>query len=864
MSVSAETVTLFDAAALGCDGSRLYMGGDWSGKTVYNLPADAEQLKSSEEAFVNGNKELRIYSDAFNSASADGKFVFTFGWVGSTGQFQLALGATTDSKENNIVDYVDVNSYANSTFTVNMSDFDGTKWNQQTSMSAQEAADKLKAAGYITLHGHNYDIVKVEYEYTPEGGDVETTFSGSKEIKNLTFAFGENWYDVAKNGADASKALWIKPKYMPNVQAGDEIHITFESDGGQANFVYLDSDNNWQKRGDNNSVSPDWIDVISKSHTYVFKITSATLAEEMAANGLWVDGKQNTVAKVVFVYNKHAEDIEGDIVADGGEDPQPPVEENFTSRVLWQTGDQILSAKGETTSIVFDSNWMSRYGLQDGDADRLDQAFHIPAEKFFTSDADATNADLDDCIVVTYKEANPGAQASFYFQDPLDEDVWFKRGCGDANTVVDSYAVDGTVFYRYLLNYRMVAALRHNGLWIDGNNGSEIVKVELRNYSNEALDDSFPYFTGKTKQDIDPSKADRGYVVDDEGDNRSFGYDNLKRVRPVAFTNYNNGERIILTFRPVAENAELRLQYIRPYSANLKVAQALTGTDSGILTIGTPGEDGLVDVVYRPTQREIRALKFNGLFLDGNGLELVEISFGEEDPGDMQNDIYVHNDWMTLGHDGEDGKIYEGDSYSSGEVKIYVSNSHFQRAKENNWLGMENGEYKGYKLTFHFPWSGGAWLNLYYDANNIADQNRDPLNWYYESAYGSGMPKAAPFRAPEDEPSATGTYYNINDIPAGENVYYDQHLSHDDVEKLLNYGMWIEGGNADMQSVRLRSRLSVSGVESAVEDDLTDSVIDLNLPYEAYTLDGRRVADIEAAGIYIVRQGSKVVKMIRR
>lgn len=84
------------------------------------------------------------------------------------------------------------------------------------------------------------------------------------------------------------------------------------------------------------------------------------------------------------------------------------------------------------------------------------------------------------------------------------------------------------------------------------------------------------------------------------------------------------------------------------------------------------------------------------------------------------------------------------------------------------------------------------------------------------------------------------------------------------MEKLLNYGMWIEGGNADMQSVRLRSRLSVSGVESAVEDDLIDAVIDLNLPYEAYTLDGRRVADIEAAGIYIVRQGSKVVKMIRR
>ena len=152
--------------------------------------------------------------------------------------------------------------------------------------------------------------------------------------------------------------------------------------------------------------------------------------------------------------------------------------------------------------------------------------------------------------------------------------------------MADAYNVNGKVFYRYILNYRMVAALRHNGLWIDGNNGSEIEKVELRNYSNEALDDSFPYFVGTTKQDLDPAKGDRGYVVTDEGDNRMFGWNNMKRIRPIAFTNYANGERIVFTFKKTADNARLRLQFIRPYSANMKVAQGLTGTEDGVMTVG--------------------------------------------------------------------------------------------------------------------------------------------------------------------------------------------------------------------------------------------------------------------------------------
>lgn len=807
----------------------------------------------SGSTYLEGN-EIEVSNDAMGSLSVGDQIKVSFT---NTEEGEIKISIDTDNGTATLFEDYHVAAGAGSVaFDVTETFING----YQKSRKFKLMAKKLTITSVDAIEGEGGgDEPDPEQPEQPENPD-DGTFSGVAEIQGLTFQMADNWYDVAVNGADATKALWIKPAYMPAVQAGDEIRVYFAYDGGQANFVFLDSDNNWNKRGDNNSTDPDWIDYISGNTAYTFKIQSDARAAEMAANGLWVDGKQNSVVKVEFVYNKHAEEV-GEIVAD--DQPEPPVEEgNFTTRVLWKEGETITSAKGDDTSLVFDSNWMSRYGLQDGDADRLDQAFHIPASKFYTAGADDTNADLDDCIVVTYKSANPQGQASFYFKD--NDGVWFKRGCGDSNTVVDAYNVDGKVFYRYILNYRMVAALRHNGLWIDGNNGSEIEKVELRNYSNKALDDSFPYFVGTTKQDLDPTKGDRGYVVNDEGGNREFGWNNMKRIRPVAFTNYANGERIVFTLKKTADNALMRLQFIRPYSANMKVAQGLTGTEEGILEVGAADDNGLVDVVYRPTQREIRALKFNGLFLDGEGLELVEISFGEENPGDMQNDLYVHNDWMTLGHDDE-GKVYEGDLYTSDNVHIYVSHTHFKRAAENDWLAVNGlGRYEGYRLTFHFPWSGGARMSLTYDPDNISDINRDPLNWYYEAAYGSGLATAG-LRAPGDDvPAESGTYYDIDDIPAGQNVYYNQPLTHEDVTNLLNYGMWIHGGNADLQSVLLRSPISVSGVDSAVEDELMDAVIDLNAPYEAYTIDGRRVADIEAPGLYILRQGNKVVKMMRR
>lgn len=237
MSVSAETVTLFDAEALGCDANRLYMGpgeGDsnngWGG-TVFTLPEDNDKMSSSDKSFVDHAKVLKIYNDALKSGDKDAVFHFTFGWADGA-EFQFALGDNSD-KSNNIIDYTGVSN--GSSMDVRLSDFTGDKWNQTTSMSAEDAAAKLKAAGYITIDGHHYDIVKITYEYTPgEGEDPRPVGeSGTVNITNIAQSLGLNgdWshmpddpdskYENFKDGV-----VWIKPAYLPNVQVGDCVQIT--------------------------------------------------------------------------------------------------------------------------------------------------------------------------------------------------------------------------------------------------------------------------------------------------------------------------------------------------------------------------------------------------------------------------------------------------------------------------------------------------------------------------------------------------------------------------------------------------------------------------------------------------------------
>ena len=78
------------------------------------------------------------------------------------------------------------------------------------------------------------------------------------------------------------------------------------------------------------------------------------------------------------------------------------------------------------------------------------------------------------------------------------------------------------------------------------------------------------------------------------------------------------------------------------------------------------------------------------------------------------------------------------------------------------------------------------------------------------------------------------------------------------ISTLKERGMILKGQNATLTSVQVVK----SGVSGIDEFKATDTRIDFNAPVEIYTLDGRRVDEM-AKGIYILRQGNKVMKVIK-
>lgn len=638
----------------------------------------------------------------------------------------------------------------------------------------------------------------------------------------------------------------------------------------------IGSDAQYQLRyGGNADANLPNADAVGFSNGPIEYTVETSTAASLKTNGLIVKGQNYTINKIYILGETDGTEIP---VGPGEEIEDLPDYMTRTVHVLWEAGKGsqypyvTLDGNGSLDQIKFGSEWLAgQEPSKNTDGESHRKGVHLPASLF-------PEVNLDDKIVVTFADYN-NATASFYYLDTNGD--WFTRGTGDANNVATEFQVNHAVQTRQIVNYRGAGALKTNGLWIDGVN-AEIKKIEYVNYNNKALsnDDTsdFPRFKGDPIQDFDnvDFNQPRGFnVTQNDAEYPSELTSELRRVRPRAFTNYRNGERIRFVFEQTADKPWFRINFVRPNSANMRVSQGLTGTDDGIFNSGfEETEEGLV-ATYIPTQREIRALTVNGLFLDGAGLKLKKIIFGLDNPGDLHQNIWLHNDWVTLGHTGE-GKNYEGDVWYEWEVHIYVSHSHFKRAQANGWLAAENdGTYDGYHLLFQFPWAGeNAQFNVWYDPSNVHDTNIDPLNQYYEAAFPAASYQSS--RAVSDQvvPQAEGAQkFSFSEnplaIPATGNNDNNkvarilQRLTTEDVNNMLNYGFWMNGSNADFQNVMLQSKLSVvSAIESVAAETPENLTIDFTEPYEAYTTDGRRVADAKAPGLYIIRQGNLVQKIL--
>lgn len=908
-SAETKTVTLFDATD--CDKGRLYLGNNWGG-TSYNLPADSESLKSTEASFVGGDKSLKITNDAFLSGDPDAKFILTFGWT-NNGQIQLAFGEINDAKLNCIIDYTDITSEG-TVLTINMSDWTGSNWNQTCTKTAQEAADLLKTNGYIIIDGKYLDVKKVEYVYNTEGGgdnpDPQPTGeSGTTTITGLTKTFGigwKGWNGLADRDTDTntSGVLLIKPEYMPNLKAGDAVQITFsnlihDSTNGsaQAQFVYRNAGNTkWVKAGSKETTTDGYWDV-ANAGPYTFEIT-ADNAPCLLDHGLIVDGHDCTVASVKFIWKNHETKEPTEIQADPG-----PV---FETADLWSDGENITYMEnGETktaTKITLGDTWRTLIGKTDGEADRYYQAYNIPAQVFI----DLKPA-IKDQIRVTFANTGSEAQASFYFQDMDGE--WIKRSQGDSyilntdsngNVYCPEYyeAIDPLSDGSYslnIVNYRMLSALLNHGMYLDGIN-STITKVELVRTNSQDEFNNTPHFIGDPKKIDNPEGTQRGFNVKENIEvTESF-----KRFRPRAFTNYQNGEYITIEFAEApAEGAWMELYRVAPVSNTHSLIQNV-GDNGNITAQHIHNVNGSYFFYYRPTMSEIVSFKTTGLFVKGTGLKMKSIEFKDNDNNDQRH-LYLLNDWITLGHTtnqaGKPYKYYNGDIYRPNQHKFYISPDLILGAeqevtlpdgKKYTWFDLskldEEKDKDFYHLTFDFPYiASEASLTMTWDPTkvDVAKNHGTPYAYFMDvkSFYPddpltpTDEPSEAPRRAESDSADNAAGDAGQATIPdpytitlSADNNHPDIVLNKTQLQALRDYGVWISGQNADLASIRLRTKLSkvTAGVEEVAIDTPASQAIDYDAPYEAYRIDGSRVTDITVPGLYIIRQGDKVTKLLVR
>ena len=718
----------------------------------------------------------------------------------------------------------------------------------------------LLASGLFVDASGSPKVTKVEFIYNRHAQDVPDI----KADENVDPVDPSKdgylvWDSSLDMGGDWNVTALVPAKTIALFSTLTSIRLEISSRGENAQVQLRYGDSSGNLGGDADNLDSD---------IYDFPITAEMFAT-LKTTGLIIKGQNYTLNKIRF-FGTVEEGVEIP-VGPSSEDEEELLPDYMTRTVtvIWEKGkgttdySDVTFGGNAVDEIVFSSDWKSPSATFENPD--YTGSVYIPASTF-------SDVNLDDKMVVTFAGYGDESEGRFCFIDTNGNG--FTRGTGDAGNVADHFAITSPRQTRLVVNYRGVGALHTNGLWIDGKN-AEIVKIELIHYDNTALSNdeasTYPRFKGDPKQNVDQDQVDytkeRGFdVVQDDPAYDPTLTSTPRRVRPRAFTNYRNGERIRFVFEKTDADPWFRINFVRPHSSNMRVSQGLTGTDDGICRYFTETEDGLV-AEYVPTQREIRALKANGLFLDGSNLRLKEIIFGlSKIEGDIKaQDLWIHNDWVTLGHDS--GKDYEGDTWYSGQVRIYVSYIHFQRAIADDWLQQGTNDYKGYRLSFRFPWAGrDARFSLSYDSENTHPSNIDPLNEFYAAAYPEESSAMMARRA--DETPESGNYHEeaiqIGD-PGSDSktdVTVEFPLNSDHVNKMSRYGLWMSGYNADLQSIKLRSPMSVAAIESVSAETRENLTVDLTRPYEAYTTDGRRVADAKAPGLYIIRQGNLVQKIL--
>ncbi len=286
------------------------------------------------------------------------------------------------------------------------------------------------------------------------------------------------------------------------------------------------------------------------------------------------------------------------------------------------------------------------------------------------------------------------------------------------------------------------------------------------------------------------------------GDEDLNGWNNLIEIPASAFAAAKEGDTMLLSFSDCGETPQVQLA-VKTVAAGdwtqIVDYDDIIANKYEYKIEGTP--DGVDDTL-------LAMLQANGLFVKGQQAHLIGVSILSKG-----GDTPVNPDQPDKPGETKENTIWEGDEDLNGwNNLIEIPASAFAAAKEGDTMLLsfsDCGETPQVQLAVKTI-NGGDWTQ-------IVDYDAITANKYEYKIAGE---------------AGDGTLLQL----------------------LQANGLFVKGQQAHLKGVVL-----IQKTTSAVE---TIEEIDLNAPMEIYTLDGRRVNEMEK-GLYILRQGNKVMKVIK-
>lgn len=469
--------------------------------------------------------------------------------------------------------------------------------------------------------------------------------------------------------------------------------------------------------------------------------------------------------------------------------------------------------------VVKDGLWQGSHAFNGGGFETWGNSVVIPAEVF-------ASLATGDKVVLEYAGYNEEFQSQYLFMSGSD---WAKMPGGiDNGGYFDSYwLTDGK--FEFSPSAAIVASFKANGMKVDGHDGT-LVKVEVIH----AIPVEIPEAGGV-------SNVNRWTGEESLGEGWVHFPAEIFSKMPV-------GDNVILTVEFIDSEAPASIFFGRRDENGI---QQVVNSSVAMFENFTINDANLSEgkyILMRPNQTNVEYYREYGLYLRGSNLKILRIELVPEQVPAGYASVFIHSTWWTLGWDEDTASELHPDwgKYQPGAVdddphnpanyfKAGMHPLHIPAAKFNKVQADD-------VIYIRFAW----W----------DDEHAPEVDVYVGDMRESLVP-AARAKAAASGRAATGDKIEgLTDegVSSRKKLVFTPEVA----AALKAEGLTIQGRNADIDHVRLLSKDRTTGIEG-VATEAAD-----NASAEIYTIDGRRVAEMQPGHIYIVRQGDKVSKMIAR